>query len=136
MFIRFESPVRDGYSRANLGIFQTIGRCLSDTPRDQRGWQHAELRREVNWFNDQMDVPHRLYYRGGRRAGRSGICWFRDHATEHIERARYMAWLLDDLGTPILMRLSDTPGSILWQDPHQVVALPPSTSIREGHYIH
>ncbi len=50
MYIRFESPVRDAESRTNLGIFQTAGLCLRQTPADARGWHHAELRREfLEW---------------------------------------------------------------------------------------
>ncbi len=131
MFIRFESFLRDDESRSHLGIFQTAGECLRQTPADARGWHHAELRRELDWFNDQLDAPDRFFYRVGRRAERSGICWFRDSATDHVARARYMAWLLGETGTPILLRRQATPGCILWEDRHQVVALPPSRALRE-----
>lgn len=123
--------MRGAQSRANLGIFQTDGDCLRRTPADSRGWHHAELRRELDWFNDRLEAPDRFFYRACRRAERSGICWFRDSATDHITRARYMAWLLTEIGTPIRIRRDAMPGSILWEDRHQVVALPPSRVLNE-----
>lgn len=121
MYLRFESPLlRDRRSHCALGLFQTLRR-LDDRPDLTSCWQMTELLRLYKWFNENLGIPER--FRLQRRCSApNGICWFRATATDCISNARYMAWLLDDLGQPLEERRSKTPGRVIWQDDYQVVA--------------
>ncbi|QJF50838.1 hypothetical protein [Roseobacter ponti] len=124
MFIRFETEVRDPCSRTNEGIFCAAGDVLFDGPHATLSWQISELLRLRDWFNTHLNCPDRLWYRPGRRGEISGVCWFRDTAGDHVTRARYMAWLLNDVGCGVVERRARRPGRILWEDVHQIVASP------------
>lgn len=120
MYIRFEGTSYDDWSRGCCGVFQTAGALDKTT---LHSWHMAEIRRECDWFNDNLTFPRRLFYRPNRKAEISGLCWFRATADEYVSRARYLAWLLNDLGVFVEERKSLTPGRVLWQDDHQIVAV-------------
>lgn len=118
-FIRFVTPMRDEDSRCSAGIFSINWQAVY-----RNDWRGEALLQERSWFNENLDAPERLMLRRRGRGNRSGICWFRPEATECIRRARYMAWILTDLGMPISELQTTNPGVELWSDAHQVVALP------------
>ena len=123
MLIRFESFNRDVDARCNDGVFKAAGRLRDDwCDRQDLPWHIVELNRLIVWFDDNLEAPERLEYYH-RRSIRGAICWFRDSAREHVDRARYMAFLVEDLGEPIIFRRTTCPGTILWQDEVQVAAL-------------
>ncbi len=120
MYIRFAHPRRDPHCRAGLGLFQT-----DDLPRhDPSDWRHREIVRLYRWFNKELEVPDCLSRRVGRQGRRQGICWFRDAAGAHVSQARYMAWLMRDIGVPMEELRSPRPGVTIYADPHQIVAIP------------
>ncbi|MBM7067783.1 hypothetical protein [Actibacterium sp. 188UL27-1] len=91
------------------------------------------MRRELDWFNDNLDEPNRLWLRPNRKGEQAGICWFRPTAREHIARAHYMAWLLQEMDVPIQTLRLREPGPLLWEDEHQVVAIVPRDLPRVHH---
>lgn len=121
MYLRFISGVKDTDSGLYTGIFgPAIDRLYDD--KDMPRWLWREMRRTVDWFNNNLDAPARLY--GRRRKGRniSGVCWFRATATDHIRHARYLAWLVSEAGDPIREIRCRKPGEIIWRDEYQIVA--------------
>ncbi len=121
MFIRFAQLVRDPEIRATPGVFQAA-RHLPRFDRDD--WRHHEIRRLYRWFNDELEVPEALSRRMSRFGARRGICWFRDDAGRFIDEARYLAWLLSDVGVPVGELRSPRPGVEIWRDAAQIVAVP------------
>lgn len=118
-FIRFVTPERDTNSRSYTGIFSADWSVLTGGD-----WRFDALMSEYSWFNRNLDIPVRLELRQGRKGNRSGVCWFRPEAFEFIRRARYMSWLLTELGLFVTELRSADPGTRLWADEHQIVALP------------
>lgn len=123
MYIRFISYSRDAAARTMTGIFQTGLDAWYDRPDLVGLWQLSEIHREFDWFNEHLDIPDRLWYRPYRRGERSGVCWFKSTASEHISRARYLAWLLADIGIATRVLRARRLHNILWQDQHQIVAI-------------
>ena len=105
------------------GVFGAAYDLWYDRPEQDTRWQMAEMRRVLDWFNRHLDAPDRLDYRAGRHSWLEGYCWFRDGATAHVRQGRYLAFLVEDLGHPIVERRSRDPGRILWSDAAQVVVL-------------
>lgn len=121
MYIRFAQTRRDPLCRVAPGVFQASHRL----PRfDRTDWRHHEISRLYGWFNEHLEVPDRLAARVGRHGPRYGVCWFDDGARDHISEARYLAWLLSEIGIPIEELRSPRPGVPIWQDAHQVVVIP------------
>ncbi len=122
MYIRFVWPVRHAFARAHPGFFYASAHAAY--PRDPGDWRIQEIEREMAWFGEHLAVPKVLRRRAGRHGVRAGICWFRDSAAEHVSRARYVAWLLDDIGVPIVEIRASRAGTEIWADANQIVAIP------------
>lgn len=75
----------------------------------------------IRWFNKHMAVPP---YSTRQKLGRRAVCWLRDDAHECIREMRVLAYLLGEAGVPTRVLERANPGRIVWQDEHQVVALP------------
>jgi len=120
MYVRFITPDWVPYARTRRGFFAAAyraARCHT-TPK----WLSEQLRQEICWFEENLDVPKALSKKTGH-GERDGVCWFRDTATTHVSRARYVCWLLSEVGKPTQELRSTRPGTLLWRDDHQVVAL-------------
>ncbi len=122
MYIRFESTLPDTDARCCSGVFTAAFDIWYDRTDLTSLWQVQEMRRVLDWFNEHLKKPEHFYYRPNRKAEISGICWFHASAHSHVSQARYLAWLLNDIGQPIVTRTASAPGRVLWQDNHQVVA--------------
>ena len=121
MFVRFISPRWDGCARSRAGFFRDAYELSRrDTVPD---WQRHELCDELRWFEDHLAVPAILYRPTGHRQFRNGVCWFRDAARDCVSHARYIAWLLGENGVAIDELRTRDPGTTIWADEHQIVAL-------------
>jgi hypothetical protein len=121
MYIRFAQLQRDPVSRVSPGLFHALHRL---PPFDGSDWRHLQIRDRYDWFNRHLDCPGQLALPVGKHAVRRGVCWFRDDATDHVSEARYLAWLLGDIGIPIRELRAERPGTLIWGDDHQIVAVP------------
>ncbi len=119
MYVRFVSPIIDPLSRVEAGFFRSVWAIHQ---RRQPDWLLRELDAQFDWFNAALSIPGRvrLTFRRGNDA--VGVCWFRDDAHTHIERARYTAWQIEEAGLPVRMIRSRRPSPVFWRDAHQIVA--------------
>ncbi|KIC18662.1 hypothetical protein [Leisingera sp. ANG-Vp] len=122
MYVRFTTRCVDVDARSSTGVFTAAYDLFYDRSDLAKYWQMDELRRVLDWFNDHLSTPQRFFYRPGSKSEISGVCWFRDSAKDHVSQARYLAWLVSDLGTPVEELRHKSPGRILWEDEFQVVA--------------
>lgn len=124
MYIRFVVPQFCDTARAEFGFFRAAYALARFKEPQYEPWYQAELARELAWFDDHLDVPDRLNFRASRHRRLWGVCWFDPSAGEHINRARYICWLLGELGLATKQIRLHRPGRIIWRDAHQVVAAP------------
>ncbi len=122
MYIRFVSPYWSGQCRSHLGFFHAFHDARRLCGADD--WHARELNRVSAWFNAHLAVPRCLSRRMGHHGPRRGVCWFRDTATDHVSLARYACWLMEDVGVPIREIRARRPGARIWEDDHQIVAVP------------
>ena len=122
MYIRFVLSGRDPYAGVEEGFFRHAYSVARDENTPE--WLQDELRRELDWFDEYLDVPGRLWRTFKRRGTVYGVCWFRPEAKEAVQRARYATWLMEEAGTPTREIRAWHPGEIMWRDPLQIVAKP------------
>ena len=81
---------------------------------------------EIEWFEQNLPVPHRGAFRvkSRKRWYPDGICWFVAEAREMIAHAFVLASLLRETGVPVRKVWADHAGTVLYRDPWQIVAKP------------
>ncbi len=130
MFIRFAQLERAPEVRVAPGIFHAFHRL---PPFERSDWRHREIARIHDGFNANLARPDILSARMSRHGPRRGVCWFRDRASDHVSEARYLAWLLGEVGVPIREMRSPDPGVLIWEDEDQIVVVPEPDALVRSH---
>ena len=78
----------------------------------------------VRWFDEQLREPSRLARSRNSRAKKVAISWFKESATEHIQRMRDLVAMLQAHGVAVEVVRTERPGYIVYEDDHQIAAEP------------
>lgn len=107
--------------RQRLGIFQALeeARDCAFAP----AWALRQIGEVYGWFKENLAVPNRCEQSYGGR-GRPGLSWFKPVATEHVRQMHQLRLAVEECGVLVQILTTRDPGSILWQDEHQLVADP------------
>lgn len=80
---------------------------------------------QLAWFEANMAQPDRLSASRHPRAQETALSWVKASADEHVRRLRLLATLVEQVGHFGIDQLrTERPGYIVFEDDHQVVALP------------
>ena len=118
MYIRFALQTKDNNSRSRLGIL-VAAHELRDAYRLEEYAQHS-LSRILLWFNRNIVIPPSLGEDGSDRA----LSWWKPEAVEAVEKMWELTTLLQAHGFNVELLKTTNPGTILYQDDDQVVAIP------------
>ncbi|RWP65635.1 hypothetical protein [Mesorhizobium sp.] len=84
-----------------------------------------ELAEHLSWFEANMAEPTRFSASRHPRAQETAISWVKASADEHVRRLRLLVALVEEAGRIRIDELrTKRPGYIVFEDDHQVVALP------------
>jgi len=123
MYLRFVTIWLDDDSHMPAGIFTAA--YLLDGDDELPDYARAMLVEILAWFDRHLVAPH-TFSRSPRAYGRNiGLCWFKDTARQHVERAFELMALLEDNNIFIEVVTADRPGFVVYEDDHQIVAEPP-----------
>jgi hypothetical protein len=125
MFIRFVQSRLDSDSGRRAGILVVAHefRDSLETPV----YTSRRVTTLLAWFTDNLKVPprfNRSRSKGAWRRNTTGLSWFKDTATEHLNKAHELCNILRDHGYAITILRTDRPGFIVYEDDHQIVAEP------------
>lgn len=119
-FIRFVVQRIDEDSCRRGGLFVALGALADDLFDHER----ERYRETLGWFDVHLARPRR-FARARRSHPRAiAISWFKPGASDHIERMRSMAAILDAHGMHVDVITSRRPGYIVYEDRHQIAAVP------------
>lgn len=132
MYIRLVLPHYVGRYGGEAGFFHEAYELKRDKINVPK-WLRKQLKQQLRWFDNNLAAPGRVVLHFKRRNTIHGLCWFKPEAREHIDRARYVAWLMTEAGHPVREIRVNNPGQIFWRDEHQIVAKAPERICRAFH---
>ena len=124
-FVRFVLTTRHHESGVEEGLFRTAYR-LRDSSRVEEE-DRRTLAELLRWFGDNLATPDRLNRsksKGFYRRTTRGIAWFKDSATDCLERMHQIKTTLEKYGHPVTMLTEKRIGYVVYEDELQVVAEP------------
>ena len=123
MFIRFASLRVDRYSGRELGVFSSA-RQLQRSGRLNED-EVCALDELLQVYEDKLEVPD-CYGDTSLRWQRkyAAICWFKTQSREFISQMWTVAKFLKSHGMPMRLLRTTLPGRVLYEDEHQVAAVP------------
>lgn len=122
MYLRFVTGRIDPDSGLEQGVITVANELWRAAAAPK--WLLGEIRRELDWFNDRLDVPNRFSPTRRKWNQRYGICWFKPGARDCIDHARELAWMLAEADVATRQIRTHHPGELVWQDANQIVAVP------------
>ena len=123
MYVRFVLPTIDDDSGHEEGVFQVAAR-LRDSGELPVEFE-ARLRSLFAWFRVHLDTPMRLSRSTKAHKHKNAISWFKPDAREHIEKTREMALIIEQFSRlRPKMLVSKQVGYVVYEDDHQIVAVP------------
>lgn len=118
-YVRFQSPRVDGRGRY-VGVFGLVNSAAR--AGQLTAAQEAFRRSNNDWFDaayvDPATVDPTVY---DSTANPDAAAWFKSDAVELIERTERYLDLCDALGIACVRVESDDPGTVIYEDEHQIV---------------
>ena len=124
LYLRFVTSETDADSHVSQGVFQAA-HALRDAGalEEQEAVWFSDV---VGWFGKNLRAPSRSdfslpYY---SFEFNRVIFWLKGTAHEHIQRMQQVASMLRYHRVPVRMLRTSRPGSVVYEDKHQVGAIP------------
>ena len=120
MYVRFVSGFRNKRSRHKLGVIRAAAYLQETFSKGDR----EQLEELFGWFNDFLIVPNKFAKSKNPYAEHKALSWFKDSADLHIRKVREIAEVLERNNVSTEMLTTKTPGYVVYEDDHQIVAVP------------
>ena len=122
MFIRFVIAERDQDSDREAGVYTAL---YALERRGELAPYELEWFRETDrWLTKHLKRPTRFAWSSRPNAPERAISWLKATADEHVTRMRSLVALLEHKHIGVTELKTERPGYILYEDEHQVVAMP------------
>jgi len=123
MFIRFASLRIDRDSGRELGVFHTAYRLKRSGLLDE--FEYEQLDALMEDFEINLDIPSCYVDRSLRRSRKyAAICWFKPQSRRFTRGLWTLVDFLKRQGIAMRQWRTELPGRVLYEDEHQVAAVP------------
>lgn len=122
MFVRFVVAERHEESDQPRGIFSAL--YTLEEAGELADYELVWFRQIERWFNRNLARPKRLAWSSRPNAPERAISWLKMSAKAHVRQMRQLMVLLEHKGIPVQELRTEKPGYILYEDRHQVAAIP------------
>jgi hypothetical protein len=112
IFLRF---VENTNNKIRPGIFKFAYELIESEP----SLKFEFLGEILIWFTKNLTPPDKFH-----KSGKEGICWYKNSSKLFISRMYELCYLLETFGLEWKCLSTHNPGKIIFQDQHQIVAIP------------
>ncbi len=123
MYLRFVCSRIDEDSHCRLGVFQAAYELLASNALIESADRDA-MRSVLDWYKAHLDAPDRFSRSRKINAAPNAISWYRQTAHDHIQRMHQLCVVLNRYGIATEILRTDRPGVIVYEDDHQIAAVP------------
>ena len=120
MYIRFVVEIKDERSGRRKGVFAALG-VFKKNP-EVNAQDYNSYRALADWFNENLDMPSKFNRSSKPNAKPKALSWYKDSATEYIQKTREVAELLIKYGIEVEMLKTNRTGYMVYET--QIVAEP------------
>jgi hypothetical protein len=124
-FLRFTLLRKNADSGMADGLFSGAYELAESQNLEKN--DRVSLEELLLWFRGHLNVPDKFNTsksKGSYRRTTRGISWLKSSASEHLDRMRSLAFILEEYGYFSNIISTATPGYIVYEDEHQIVAEP------------
>jgi hypothetical protein len=121
-YVRFVTAPIDKRSGRRGGILQAAGEL--ERSKKLHDFELQELLTLCKWFNENLNQPDRFSWSSKSNAAEKAISWFKSSATKYVSRMHALCRVLNEHGIHTEMIKTARPGYIVYEDDHQVAAIP------------
>ena len=121
-YVRFVTLTIDEASGRRRGVFQAMFDLIDE--RELSDHEMDEVQALRKWFNKHLAKPDRFARSPKRHAAPKAISWYKTSAMEYISRMHAICRILNEHGIVTEMITSTRPGYVVFEDKHQIAAVP------------
>jgi len=121
-YVRFVTSTIDEDSGKRRGVFQAAADLVDANELSEHELDELEAIRK--WFHQHLDAPDRFARSRKSNAAPKAISWYKGTAIEYVSRMHAMCRILNEHGIMTEMITSTRPGYIVFEDEHQIAAVP------------
>jgi hypothetical protein len=122
MYVRIIIQRTDNNSNQRQGFFQAMAELKAK--RELSSHEEAHYSDIYKWFQKNLRRPRSFTRSSKPHAKKVAISWFKESATDHIDKMREVAGILGGHGIHTEMIVSSRPGYIVYEDAYQIAAEP------------
>ncbi len=122
MYLRFIVDSADPGSDFVWSLFGALGHLQQEGNLNE--YERERLTKIDKWFVKNLKEPNRMSRSTRSNADPQALCWFKSDATECLGYVREMVGILTAHDIAVEMLKSDKPGYIVYEDEHQIAAVP------------
>jgi hypothetical protein len=122
MYIRFITEFVNEYGETHTGIFSALRFVREGSlTQDEDVNKLKELRA---WFNLNLAAPDKFSNAKNKNPSSISLSWFKDSSKEHVKKIYEIREVLYKYGVVVDVVTTKNPGNIIYEDDHQVSAIP------------
>ena len=123
MLLRFVTHEIDDRTGKPKGLFT----LAYDLIYEEQLYQEDErtLKELLSWFGDKLPIPTRFSKnRNDYHKNTMGISWLKSDSSDIVSKFWNLKAILDNAGHPVEVLKTNRPGKVVYEDLHQIVAIP------------
>lgn len=122
MYVRLVVYQKDENSGREMGLFMAMGELRENAILYE--WEVALQEELYGWFKRNLKVPTVLSSTSNHYNRPAAISWFKGSATDHIDKMRQYAQILEAHDVRVVQLTTERPGKVVYEDEHQIAAVP------------
>ena len=122
MYVRFTAQFINEIDKIEFGIFNAVAFVIANNLTENDDVE--KLKKLNKWFSNYLKKPDRFSNAQNKNPKSVSLSWFKDSSKTDIMKMHEIKDILAKYDLTVEMIATKTPGYIIYEDEHQVSAIP------------